>query len=397
MIKSKVSNSFIFLVVTILFMRSYAPFIASIIPLSLSLVLYLSIYALILPKLKLWQIRWCIAIFIMLFWEVLMSLLGVNQASLLNTSYTLVQAFAWGIVGEYVLTCCSSRYARNLLFVFLLVLMFTSITTYLGCVAYPGASRNLATGMTDDNYMRSLYARMNIGGFDFIYQLVLLLPFLCYSVRHLVKRNITKIMLVIVIFYMYLAVIESEYTMALLLSSSALMFVVFPKDIRGKHVILVIISILFIYLFLAPWLSSIFANLAESTESYDYSIRFKEISDVLVGKQTDGDFNERRKLWMRSWNMFAEHPILGTGTRGGGHSFVLDNLVMYGIFSVILLSFQLYSMYKRTVLRYKYSSYYWMLVIVFSLNVILCVLNTINFYNIFVLFIPLFYKALDRT
>ena len=68
----------------------------------------------------------------------------------------------------------------------LILVLITSITTILGLDVYPDASRKLAS--RGNKLLVDIWYQMNIGGFDFIYSLVLLLPITYWMIQRSDKK-----------------------------------------------------------------------------------------------------------------------------------------------------------------------------------------------------------------
>ena len=98
--------------------------------------------------------------------------------------------------------------------ILLIISLVTSITTVIGLLQFPFASRELATGRNNIYPLKVYYSR-NIGGYGFIYGIVLMLPILIGDFRFNVIRKELRI-LCLVLFYF--SIILSKYTIALILS-----------------------------------------------------------------------------------------------------------------------------------------------------------------------------------
>ena len=94
----------------------------------------------------------------------------------------------------------------------------TSITTIIGLNIYPHAARDLAGANVLD-----VYYRKNIGGYGFIYTLVLFIPILLYAYKNM-TFSFLKICFSIIIFLFYICIFKSQYTIAAILSLCMLIF-----------------------------------------------------------------------------------------------------------------------------------------------------------------------------
>ena len=191
----------------------------------------------------------------------------------------------------------------------------------------------------------------------------------------------------------------SEYSTALIISVFSLSILFLPQRVTATNAIVIGIGLVLLIVVVSSALPVFFSFVSDYTDSYTVSIRMEEISEMLSGQQTSGDGQKRITLWLKSLTNFVNHPILGTGTKGGGHSLILDNLSKYGLFGLIALYLQFHSLYKLSVKLYRQSEYHTLTLLMFIMNFILCIVNTLSVYGVFLLFFPLFmkYRYLKNT
>lgn len=133
--------------------------------------------------------------------------------SLLLWGYSVVLGLMPIIVGYHIVYYKSWNvpYYSNLI---VFTLIITVLTTCTGLVKFPFAARILATIESSDNPEAVLYDWYNIGGYEFVYIIVLLYPILILAYK---KRKIGLIPTILGVIACFSMVVLSEYTTALLL------------------------------------------------------------------------------------------------------------------------------------------------------------------------------------
>lgn len=258
------------------------------------------------------------------------------------------------------------------------LLIITTITTLFGLYLFDDASRALAS----DNYTENrLFQMYNIGGYGFIYSLVLALPWTIYSY----KKSKRKRFIVAVILFM-LCIIKSSYTTAIILGVYSIGMCILVMHSEGKNfkykfgISVFLLAVVFYFIVN----STIFWNIA-SNSVVGNDILFERVSNLrnmaLMG-ELQGDARYRANLYERSWNAFLMNPVSGnvlsTPQSLGYHSEVLDLLGGTGIVGCLLLIFIMFLVYKVTASKLKHSDikhYYYVSITVFfflsSMNTVL--------------------------
>ena len=107
-----------------------------------------------------------------------LNLIAANRGNipLVNLLYVLFQWFAWPLLGIFVAENLTLKAQKKLLWVYLLCISITALTTSYGCTLFPSASRAMANGDFAENETEvvSMYRSMNIGNFQYIYTSVLI-------------------------------------------------------------------------------------------------------------------------------------------------------------------------------------------------------------------------------
>lgn len=335
--------------ISIVFLYSIMPWVGRLISSSLTLYFYL-----------------LILIFVTL------NILVINgKASLINCIYVLLPFLAWRvfelcsnasdivlvlyqslielipvILGIYILKY-RKKASRTFVFIIISAFVLTTITTIRGLTLYPNASRWLATASSAQDNQLIMYDWMNIGGYNFVYSLVLIYPILILAYK---KKKVGLLLTIVSVALIFVLLVAAGYTTALLLFGVSSLLFFFNRDITKKE-ILIFITILLLLLVLAnTYLSQLWTWLADVIDNENISYRLT----LLAGGRTElMDSNDNRlELYGNSLKTFLQNPMFGKlfGQDGaiGGHSFILDYLANYGMFGAFFLVF----MYRRIYFTY---------------------------------------------
>lgn len=236
---------------------------------------------------------------------------------------------------------------RLILRVFLAVFSFTLLTTAIGCIRYPEASRILATGIQSQNSMA--YKRSNIGGYETIYSAVLLIP----VVVHLVETRKNKVLYIVLLFLIIVNIVLSQYTIALLLGFSILFIsIIISRPSLKKRNILGALIVLGAVLYLSTHIVTLLQELVTFLQDNEYkqsAIRISELLRIIQYKQWGVDSGSRIMLYEKSWNTFKQSPLFGCmfEKQGiGGHSEILDTLAATGVFGASFAALVFYIVTK---------------------------------------------------
>ena len=243
----------------------------------------------------------------------------------------------------------------------------TAITTYVGLLYFPEASRIMATGGT---HFEKYYV-YNIGGFSFIYSCVLLHPLFVGYFKLRGKYFWSALTTVIIA----ACVFESTYTTAALLFILSCIAYFLPSKIEGridkKRVFLITLFLLVVLLMLPMLLNA----LAEWDVLESSSEKLKDLAGMLQGKEAESQGTiARQNVYLKSWEWFKSSPIIGSG-HSGGHSYFLDTLSKWGIIGIVIVIWFSFSFAKEYKKQSKGLSIYYYAMLFFVLVLILCVLN----------------------
>jgi len=260
------------------------------------------------------------------------------------------------------------------------VLVITAVTTYIGLNIFPEASRILATGDTGEDFA---YYKYNIGGYGFVYSLVIVTPAYIYLIRqHLVNRWVGLICLA----FLSLTIIKTQYAFAFLLLAFNLILFILPfRLVRPRTLITCAVVMIIILLCFTPWLPQSLNALASFVKFPILSNKISGMADYLQYGNTDSaeGVTVRQIKYEESILTFIDSPIIGNLGREyrrlpGGHSTFIDTLAITGLLGGILF-FKILQYYYRRILKPfhlfpTFGYVYWS----FLLYIILSFINTTN-------------------
>ncbi|MCM1372249.1 MAG: hypothetical protein NC208_04580 [Bacteroides sp.] len=231
-------------------------------------------------------------------------------------------------------------------------MMVTSITTIKGLEIFPFASRELAGAATGEQ--REMYMAFNIGGFDFIYALVIAIPIAVWMITHTEKY--WKWLNVGVLSSMVYCIYSSEYTTALIIT--ILVFLLIPCFARPKMRPAIIFGAIVFVVFAGTGIFSVIVRGISSLVASDYvADRLQQVALLLEGNSVDNidteTSNERLQLMQQAWNGFFVSPIWGNNWVSyskkvlSGHSFALDLLSASGVIGLFIYFRIFYAVFKQ--------------------------------------------------
>jgi len=310
---------------------------------------------------------------------------GYESITLPSLIYSSVQSLIYPVAISLFIDTNQKYVIKRLLVLSTVCVVITCITTYFGNIEIPGASRDLAGIWRDDAERAHYLRRMNIGGFEFVYLLTLLMPLLAFVFKQYIGK-VWSIVIILLGGLFLITIIKTEYTTALLFSILGLMTIVMPKNYSAKQMVNYVIVGGIVAVLFFPILLSILDYFAYHTESGIIAKRLVGILDILSGNQTSGDTEIRQEVMRISWQSFINNPLTGSD-KHGGHSYILDTMAHFGIFGVLFVIIVFRTMYKLFVRPYKESAIYGALIVVFIIQIILCIVNTMIFESAFIIFV----------
>ena len=267
------------------------------------------------------------------------------------------------------------------------LLVITALTSFWGLLRYPLAARALASLDTSSPMLR-VYNYSNIGGYNFIYTLVLLYPILILAHK---QKKIGRLPTLLGMVAIFVLVILSEYTTALLFVVFSSLFLIFKRTLKKWHILLIgLVSVLSFFLF-ASLISRLFLWLGNVIQSEVLSERLI----ALAGGRASLEVSEDKRLFFygASLEAFLKSPLYGSifqGYSGGGHSFLLDALANAGLLGGAVVFFIYRSIYRNFFLPYHNQSTFGYAFWAFVQAILLSLVNTGAWFWVLCCFIPIF-------
>ena len=243
----------------------------------------------------------------------------------------------------------------NLFSIFTLI---TLTTTIVGNILYPNASRFLATNINTN----ISYSRLNIGGYDFIYGLVILFPFFISFFR--VLKGIRRTVALTLIMLTLSACFFTEYTTAIIICMIILLIELL-SNIKNRALFWVsLIVVIIIFFVLRNPFSNFLLSIKDFCKSFglvSIAERIDNIRNVILGRTVSGDAALRSSSYARSFRSFLNNPIIGCigeEPNLGGHSEILDTLGGTGLIGFTFFAVLLNQHY-RNITSYIGSELFW--------------------------------------
>lgn len=293
----------------------------------------------------------------------------------------------WPIVGWYIVQSDNKKLAVILLLSVISFYIITSVTTQIGSNIYPGICRALTNSRDRTDDIVSFAAKMNIGGFYFVYSVVLIIPICIYLIRN---KLFNRIIIIALLVPMIMMILSAGFTTAILFTVVSVVLFFMPRGFSTQQLLLgAVIGLIILYPML-DWVGGVMMDISDNVERDNISQRLYDIGATMRGETTsqNSDFDHRVELWTLDFKLFMQNPLLGSSD-SGGHSFILDEMSKHGLFGIIFIIIEYISIFKLFIKPYKNSLFYGYLTFIFVLQIGLSILNPVISHEVFVLVIPL--------
>ena len=296
-----------------------------------------------------------------------------NNPDVLLAGYQVLLFLLPVCIGFYLVT---HLFSVQFFSVFLILIVgVTCVTTIIGCIANPDAARVLATTKSSQDLTAIIYEMQNIGGYSFVYSTVLMYPFVILAFR---MRKLHFIFVILFTGLVMIMVIQASYTYAMMLLLLSIMMLFIPRDITVKQFFMLMVAFVLIVLIFRVAVAGIltyFGNLIGSDSMVE------KVNAVFLGTDAVDNFDDNRsELYMYSIKMFFNSPLFGTMFGGskvtGGHSFIFDNLALYGLFGAALMILMYRAIYRTFILPFREKPGFVIVLWTFIQPIILSTINT---------------------
>lgn len=326
----------------------------------------------------------------------------------LNLATAICYALLFGIAinGCLYITKPNKIFDKNLFGYLTLLYLITLITT-IGVLSTDGlAARTLTSSSSDPDAIHS-YQLKNVGSFDFIYSLLLLIPMIGgYIKATFIKSRARSLFFVGFQILMIICVIMSNFTTALILLFVDIMLLFLIG--REKMTLSKFVFISVVVMVLAPALLIFFIQqMVNLTDSIYAADKLTGLLAATAGSEDVGEVYTRTDLIQASIHSFFSNPIIGVGgwypiygvpsPKIGYHSQFIDEFARYGLIGAgpLLLFFRnIFSIiYKQNGHREFYKNIVFVPLLLFT---ILSFLNPV-FANILMISIFIYVPLIDRS
>ncbi len=249
----------------------------------------------------------------------------------------------------------------------------TCVTTIIGLKVFPMASRELASGTAI--YDTAQYTRANIGGYDFIYALVLFIPVALWLINN--SKGAMKVLYTAVLVLDVWCIYESQYTIALICVAITLLVLWIQFNKRVGFIALLAVA-LFLLFNGFSLIGSLFYWLSDVIEQEYVADRLLQLAQLFSGESINTDTSsERIEHYFNELNAFSESPVWGHNflsyddDKISGHTLVLDILGGAGLIGIFMLSGIMRTLYTLTINPQKkrlspYIQAIWIMLIILS-------------------------------
>ncbi len=259
------------------------------------------------------------------------------------TSFDYALLFGFVVNSIYYLEKPDTHFDKITIRLSLLLLLLTAATT-ISVLSIDGSASRILTSSSSDPQLANAYKHLNVGAFDYIYGLVVILPMLAFYL-FTTKSKWKKLLLAVVLVLFVLVIVMSNFTTALLLLFVDFVFI-FLSGKRFKSNASFAISFILL-VFVASFILTYFINfMIQIADSVYAQSKLEGILGILHGQENYSETTSRSNLVKLSIDSFIKSPIWGVGAwygTGSGaiyvgqHAQFIDDLARYGLLGFIPL------------------------------------------------------------
>ena len=275
----------------------------------------------------------------------------VPDAASINRQFSIWIMLFFLLVGE------SHRRGRSddaqfCFWTILLLLPVWCITSLRGINTY---GKDAARAVTDFSEASVKMTTEGLGGYGFVYTVVLCIPFLAHLAlrsrsaadrsQARWKRRFQRMLIWGNFVLAVLLILRAGYSIALILSAFAILSVLLIHSRRPLPLAMSVCFVGLLVLVAAVTAKPVLGILEGAATGTEYSAKVRDIRASLEDEQSTGTVEGRTERYVRSIKLFVENPVIGTLTFDdvGKHSAVLDRLAQYGFgFGLLFLALLIY-------------------------------------------------------
>lgn len=237
----------------------------------------------------------------------------------------------------YIITQKQYSAASWLIFTFFILMIYSSIATFIVVMLFPDAVRTTVFLMEhEETDVLRLYYSMGMVSYKFCHALPIIIPALVYSFLRSNKMLFFRIISFIALLAVLITIYLSNAATALLLALFALVASVFVSKKSPKVTLLRLVTL---GLVLIPFIvsSDLLVDLLQAIGSLftddksAYIDRFEDIKSMSESGKASGDLGGRMDKYSISLSILEGNIILGSNMPTGEHSALLDRLASLGL------------------------------------------------------------------
>jgi len=322
-----------------------------------------------------------------------------GESSIYIYAYEFTQCILWPLIALFAVKLLSRKSQKTLLWGMIITFIIISITTLLGNIETPGASKLLTNGdfAADEPLLVTIYKMQNIGDYGMIYTIVTLIPLLFAMIKKCSFKRVKIIYFAIICLFL-ITIYYSQFTTALVIAVATTLFCIIMQR-SSKSIKRIIIHTIILFIICLPLFEIVLYFVAKNVAIEDIAQRLTELSIVASGRslESGSDFGGRLWLWGHSLNTFFNNFFLGCYHLGknaaapmiGKHSFCLDFLACLGVIGLALLILMFKKLYILYVKPYSQTGMYSYLIVIYCISTLLSITNTLIITLPLVFFAPL--------
>ena len=248
---------------------------------------------------------------------------------------------------------------RIVIYTFIVILILTTILSLIADSFFPGIIRYafVASVTGIDKTLVYNYYRIGMSNYSLPHATPVLVPAVVYGLKcHMKKNKALRIMLwsalVSLIILSYLSGSTTAFFLSLL--SLAICVSIKPGNNRDNISRILILLIIASPLLISKDLQLSILNMFDNfIGGYSYFHQKVMLFQESITNENIDVMENREFLYQQSIDGFFSNPLIGTNSKIGGHSSLLDRLATLGIIGIIPLILFLIYQYKSTAKRMK--------------------------------------------
>lgn len=375
------------------------PFLGYRFPSQIYALLIVALFLFFLSRLGVNALMAIIPVFFIPLFDIIIRLGELSFVDIGQQISMILQMMILPLFAVYVIKTNNYKLAKKIFILYLIINLITCITTYVGCVIFPNAARELAMGDATESPNYILYLNANIGGFSFIYNMCFLNIILLSIIKH-TKSLYIKVLSIIYIIIIGSAVLAAEYTLAILIYVFSVIILLITRDLNVKKIINYTLFGLFLFFCIRGLMSDVLMNISENYASEQVADRLTELANILDGKESSAhsDIDSRNEAYMKSMDFFLDNPFGGWNiSKSGGHSFIFDALAKYGVFGLFFVVLLIKKVNMKYIKPMRGTYIYGYALVILILFIITAMLNPKIFTNMLMFVLPIYYLLTNKT